>query len=192
MEAACKNDINSVFFLFGSRGNKKSPYGHVLLTPMTLRAKRPSGLMSFTQVTFHHSSWTPAKADEARAAREKREVLIRGRKEEGDFQKLEFGPFMTVTVAALLNYANWTIWSTLTDLYLSRPSNPEPTSQSKINKAVIPSPSLFNAAQKKKLLCTCGSVNICIVRRFMEWVTHFNSDSDSSESEYVYLDVLIG
>ena len=69
--------INSVFlFLRGW----PATYGHVSLTPMTLRANSPSGLTSFTQVTFHHTSWTPAKADEAKATREKREEdLILGK-----------------------------------------------------------------------------------------------------------------
>ena len=56
----------------------------MLLTPMTLRAKRPSGLTSSTQVTFHHTSWTPAKANEAKETRERRGVLIIRGKEEGD------------------------------------------------------------------------------------------------------------
>ena len=48
---------------------------------MTLRGKRPSGLTSSTHVTFHHNSWTPAKADEARVARKRREDLIIQRRE---------------------------------------------------------------------------------------------------------------
>ena len=77
-----------------------SPYGQVLLTPMTLRAKRPSGLTSSTHVTFHHNSWTPAKADEAKKARERRVDLIIERRKGGGkkapFQKqeLELGSIM--------------------------------------------------------------------------------------------------
>jgi hypothetical protein len=81
---------------FFDKGKKASPYGHVLLTPMTLRAKRPSGLTSFTQVTFHHTSWTPAKADEARATRERREIFIRGKEGRRRLSKARFGAWMVL------------------------------------------------------------------------------------------------
>ena len=72
--------VNSVFVFFW--GGWAATYGHVSLTPMTLRANSPSGLTSFTQVTFHHTSCTPAKAEEAKATKpgKRREVdLILGK-----------------------------------------------------------------------------------------------------------------
>jgi len=74
---------------------------------MTLRAKRPSGLTFSTYVTFHHNSWTPAKADEARAARERREVLIiRGRFSEATFGVHHTSSFMETSNLSPTHHAD--------------------------------------------------------------------------------------